>query len=638
MFNLVHNIDFVIAAIAILLVIYLSVGKKYKDISTSNKMFYHLVNTAMIQSALDIFMNVTETYTDIFPPVFAGLSRTAFNFCTALLTFFTYEYVKAYSPEQNKSNMQKGMDIIVGILVVGFGIAGIVNIPLGFLSYVDDNGVYHNGSLYIVNYIVPLILIIFILITAIRRRKSYSREQFRAIIFFILLVIAGVAVEYIVDYTTLTIMFGVALAILIIQLSLETPDYKKMNEAMEALKQSNEEVIKSREAAENANKAKSEFLARMSHEIRTPMNAVLGMNELIIKETDDAHVKEYAVDAYQSATNLLNLINEILDFSKIESGKMTLINEKYVLKDLLHEEYTIFSFKAEEKNINLVFDIDSNLPSAMYGDDVRIKQIITNLLNNAIKYTDAGTVTLKISLNRVEEENAYIDVSVIDTGRGIKEEDFNKLFEIFERINEAENRNIEGTGLGLNIVAMLLKMMDSKLNVKSEFGKGSTFYFTVMQKIEDATAIGNFNLANGKKNPVNEIQLVHAPKAHILAVDDNMVNLKVFEGLLRKTEIQISKAKSGMEALELTKTEKYDLIFMDHMMPQMDGIETLQAVRAKEDGLNQNTPVVVLTANAIKGSFEKYIDVGFCDACFKPTTQTDLNSKLLKYLPAELIE
>lgn len=601
-------------------------------------MFYHLVNTAMIQSALDIFMNVSETYTDIFPPIIASLSRTAFNFCTALLTFFTYEYVKAYSPENNKSHLQKVMDVIVGTLVISFGIAGFANIFFGFLSYVDDNGVYHNGPLYIINYVIPLILIIFILITAIRRRKCYSPDQFRAIMFFILLVIAGVAVEYFLDYTTLTIMFGVALAILIIQLSLETPDYKKMNEAMEALKQSNEEVTKAREAAENANKAKSEFLARMSHEIRTPMNAVLGMNELIIKETDDTHVKEYAVDAYQSATNLLNLINEILDFSKIESGKMNLINEKYILKDLLHEEYTIFSFKSEEKNINLVFDIDSNLPSALNGDTVRIKQIITNLLNNAIKYTDTGTVTLKVSLNRIEGEDAFLDVSVIDTGRGIKEEDFNKLFEIFERINEAENRNIEGTGLGLNIVAMLLKMMDSKLNVKSEYGKGSTFYFTVKQRIEDPAVIGTFNLANGKKNPVNEIELVHAPNAHILAVDDNMVNLKVFEGLLRKTEIKITKAKSGMEAVELAKNEKFDLIFMDHMMPQMDGIEALQAIRATEDGLNKETPVVVLTANAIKGSFEKYMEAGFCDACFKPTTQADLNSKLLKYLSSDLIE
>lgn len=638
MFNLVHNIDFVIAAIAILLVIYLSVGKKYKGISDSNKMFYHLVNTAMVQSAIDVFMNVSETYTDIFPPIYAGLSRTAFNFCTALLTFFTYQYVKAYSPEENRSKMQKVMDIIVAILVIGFGIAGVVNIFFGFLSYVDENGVYHNGSLYIVNYIIPLILIVFIFITAIRRRKSYTSEQFRAIILFILLVVGGVAVEYIVDYTTLTIMFGVALAMLIIQLSLETPDYKKMNEAMTALKKSNEEVIKSREAAESANKAKSEFLARMSHEIRTPMNAVLGMNELIIKETDDAHVKEYAADAYQSATNLLNLINEILDFSKIESGKMNLINEKYVLTDLLHEEYTIFSFKSEEKNLNLVFDIDSTLPSVMYGDIVRIKQIITNLLNNAIKYTDEGTVTLKVSLNRIEDDNAFLDVSVSDTGRGIKKEDFDRLFEIFERIDEAGSRNIEGTGLGLNIVAMLLSMMESKLNVESEYGEGSRFYFTVKQKIEDATAIGTFNLAGEKKPAVQEIQLVHAPKAHILSVDDNMVNLKVFEGLLRKTEIQITKAKSGMEAVELAKTTKYDLIFMDHMMPQMDGIEALQIIRSQEDGKNHDTPVVVLTANAIKGSYEKYMEAGFCDACFKPTTQSDLNEKLIKYLPKELQE
>lgn len=636
---LVHNINFVIAAIFILLIILVSVGKKYRDISHSNKMFYNLVYTVLFQSIVDVFMNIAETYTDVFPPIVSSLSRTIFNFCTALLTYFAYMYVKGYSLKDRTNKLQNALDIIVTVLISAFGIAGVINIKLGFLSYVDENGVYQNGPFYIINYIVPLLLIILILFTAIRFRKSYSPDQFRAIIFFILLVIGGVAVEYVVHYTTLTIMFGVSLALLVIQLSLETPDYKKMNNAMEALKQSNIEVEQAREAAEQANKAKSDFLARMSHEIRTPMNAVLGMNELILKESDDTQIKEYAHDAYQSATNLLNLINEILDFSKIESGKMTLINEKYKLSDLLREEYTIFSFKSEEKNLNLVFDVDPEIPSEMYGDTVRIKQIITNLLNNAIKYTDQGTITLKVKLNRIESENAYLDVHVTDTGRGIKEDDYHKLFEMFERIDETANRNIEGTGLGINIVAMLLSMMGAKLEVASEFGKGSDFFFTVCQKIENSSPIGNFNISEKKEtNTAEEIVLVCAPKAHILTVDDNMVNLKVFEGLLRKTEIQITKAKSGLEALELTKANKYDLIFMDHMMPNMDGVEAMKEIKKQEDGQNRETPIVVLTANAIKGNFEMYMEEGFVDVCFKPTTQGDLNEKLRKYLPKELIE
>ena len=306
---LVHNINFVIAAIFILLIILVSVGKKYRDISHSNKMFYNLVYTVLFQSIVDVFMNVAETYTDVFPPIVSSLSRTVFNFCTALLTYFAYKYVKGYSLKDRTSKLQNVLDIIVIVLLSAFGVAGVLNIKFGFFSYIDENGVYQNGPLYIANYFVPLILIVLILFTTIRFRKSYSPDQFRAIIFFILLVIGGVAVEYAVHYTTLTIMFGVSLALLVIQLSLETPDYKKMNNAMEALKQSNIEVEQAREAAEQANKAKSDFLARMSHEIRTPMNAVLGMNELILKESDDTQIKEYAHDAYQSATNLLNLIN-----------------------------------------------------------------------------------------------------------------------------------------------------------------------------------------------------------------------------------------------------------------------------------------------------------------------------------------
>lgn len=287
-----------------------------------------------------------------------------------------------------------------------FALLGIHNIFSGVVSYIDEAGQFHNGPLYVTNYIVPLILLIFILITAIGRKKYYTKDQFRAIIFFIVLVVAGVAMEFLLHYKTLTIMFGVSLALLIIQLSLETPDYKKMNDIMDALRETNVEVQKAKEAAENANHAKSDFLARMSHEIRTPLNAVLGMNEMIMKESEESSVRDYAKDAYRSANNLLNIINDILDFSKIESGKMTLINEAFSTNELLREEYTIFSFRSEEKGLALVFDIGQDIPKSLIGDNVRIKQVITNLLNNAMKYTDEGTVTFRVSLKGIENNVA----------------------------------------------------------------------------------------------------------------------------------------------------------------------------------------------------------------------------------------
>ena len=633
MFSLVHNIDFVISAICVLLIIYFSVGKKYSKISQSNRMFYNMVNTAMIQSVTDIFMNVAETYTDIFSPSVAGWTRTIFNLMTVILTYYAYAYVKAYSVEKEPTSKQKVMDIAVGILLASFVLLGIYNLFSGVVSYIDDEGIFHNGPLYITNYIVPLILLIFILITAIDRRKYYTRDQFKAIIFFIVLVLAGVAMEFLLNYKTLTIMFGVSLALLIIQLSLETPDYKKMNDTMDALKETNIEVQKAKEAAEKANRAKSDFLARMSHEIRTPMNAILGMNEMILKESEDSAIKEYAHDAYRSANNLLNIINDILDFSKIESGKLDLILDSFSTDDFLREEYTIFSFKSEEKGLALIFDIDKNLPSKLLGDNVRIKQVVTNLLNNAMKYTDEGCVTLKVSLVKAEENTADILFEVIDTGRGIKEDDMSKLFMAFERIDEKNSRNIEGTGLGLNIANILLELMNSELKVESTFGKGSRFYFTLPLEIVDPAPLGIFNVVSNKKIEETEkkIELFYNPELKILSVDDNMVNLKVFVGLLKKTGARIDTAKSGKDALELTLNNKYDIIFLDHMMPEMDGVETFQRIRSQENGLNTDVPIIVLTANAIKGSKEEYLNIGFNDVCYKPTKQEELYSTLIKW-------
>lgn len=633
MFSLVHNIDFVIAAIFVLLIIYFSVGKKYSKISQSNRMFYRMVNTAMIQSATDIFMNVAETYTDFFPPQVAGFSRTVFNLLTVILTYYAYAYVKAYSKDNETSKRQKVMNVCVSVLLTAFVILGIYNLFSGVVSYIDEAGGFHNGPLYVTNYVVPLILLIFILITAIDKKKNYSRDQFRAIISFILLVLAGVAMEFLLHYETLTIMFGVSLAILTIQLSLETPDYKKMNEAMEELKETNTEVQKAKEIAENANRAKSDFLARMSHEIRTPLNAVLGMNEMIMKEAEDSSIREYARDAYRSANNLLNIINDILDFSKVESGKMTLIEEAFDTADLLREEYTIFSFKAEEKNLALVFDIGQDIPKSLKGDNIRIKQVITNLLNNAMKYTDEGTVTLRVRLMGVSNNIADVLFEIIDTGRGIKDEDMDRLFDAFERVDEKRNRNIEGTGLGLNIAGAMLRLMNSELKVESIFGSGSRFFFTLPLEITDASLMGAFTVIENKETeePEKKEEQFYNPDLNILSVDDNMINLKVFEGLLKKTGAHIDKAMSGREALSMTMNNKYDIIFMDHMMPEMDGIEAFRRIRMQTDGQNTDTPVIVLTANAIKGSEEEYINIGFNDVCYKPTTQKELFSVLMKW-------
>lgn len=682
MFNLIHNIDFVIASIFILLIIYLSVGKRYVNVSDSNKMFYRLVNTNLIACFIDIMMNVTETYTSYFPSFISNLFRTSFNVCVGVLTFFAYSYVKAYFSGKEKNKINTIADLSAVFVVVVFVIAGICNLFMGFISYVDENGKFQTGPFYVLNYIVPTILLMLILYTAFKNRKYYTSIQFKSIIFFVACVLVGVVAELLVDASVLFILFGVTLAILIVQLSLETPDYKKMIESMDELRRNKDELEKAKEnadrlraesealkvqaeisfkeaeeakevavrarklaedakdAAVRANQAKSSFLARMSHEIRTPMNAIMGMNEMIINDSDNPLVIEHAKDASIAAQNLLNIINDILDFSKIESGKMNIVEDDYDVRKLLKEEYTLFVFKAKEKNLKLIFDIDENIPSVLHGDDVRIKQILTNLLSNAVKYTDSGTVTLKVSLEGRGRASALLKFSVKDTGKGIKDEDICKLYDPFERIDEKSNRNIEGTGLGINIVMQLLTMMGSKLMVDSVYGLGSQFSFSLRQEMIDTTPIGDFLSGEKVQGLMENVEkkLIKAPKAHVLIVDDNSMNIKVAMGLLKDTGVQIASATSGEVALDYTNKKKFDVIFMDHLMPDMDGIETMKKIKEQKDGLNKFTPVVVLTANAIKGAFEEYFNEGFSDVAFKPTTQRELNEKLWKLLPKEYIE
>lgn len=390
-------------------------------------------------------------------------------------------------------------------------------------------------------------------------------------------------------------------------------------------------------AADAANKAKGDFLAEMSHEIRTPINAVLGMNEMILRESHEKEIRQYAGNIQTAGKTLLSIINDILDFTKIEDGKLEIQNVKYDLAGLLHNLVTSIRERANAKKLEFVVEVDESLPSVLLGDDVRITQVILNLLTNAVKYTDKGTVTFKVKNGGVSGDHVLLDVSVRDTGIGIKEEDRAKLFESFERLEEKRNRHIEGTGLGMAIVVKLLGMMGSEIELESEYGKGSEFSFQLRQKIIDAQPIGDYEerIRNREQKKRDQAYL-YAPKAAVLVVDDNEMNLAVVRNLMKRSGIVPDTASSGMQAIEMIARKRYDVVLLDHMMPKMDGIETLE--RLSEEGLLQKGVVVVaLTANAVVGAREKYLSAGFDDYLSKPIDITELEAILSKYLPPRII-
>lgn len=392
--------------------------------------------------------------------------------------------------------------------------------------------------------------------------------------------------------------------------------------------------------AEKANQAKSDFLANMSHEIRTPINAVIGMNEMILRECEDKNVLDYATNIESASRNLLAIINDILDFSKIESGKMEIYENSYLLSELIQDVISMVEMRVKKKGLAFEVSVEETLPRELFGDDIRIRQIMINLLSNAVKYTPKGSVRFSVSgVADAADDSIMLRIAVEDTGIGIRPEEMRALFNGFQRLDLEKNRNIEGTGLGLAITHNLATLMDGRIEVSSVYGEGSVFTAYLKQKIVDETPIGKFTdeAQPGKGTEYKYEQVLTAPDAKILVVDDNEMNLLVVRKLLHNTQIQITEAMGGAQALELMRQNRYDVIFLDHMMPDMDGIETLKHSKAMKDNQSKDAPVIALTANAISGMREMYLSEGFDDYISKPINGRLLEEKLAKYLPQDII-
>ncbi|MBO5551531.1 MAG: response regulator, partial [Lachnospiraceae bacterium] len=402
------------------------------------------------------------------------------------------------------------------------------------------------------------------------------------------------------------------------------------------------------EVAKASSDAKSNFLSSMSHEIRTPINAVLGFDEMILMENKDPEIGKYAEDIQSAGKTLLTLVNDILDFQKIEAGKMDIVPAQYELASTINDVVSMTMSLANDKDLSFDVSVDPRTPHLLYGDEIRIKQCMTNILSNAVKYTEKGGVTLTVGFERLDEEpdgdfkgSILLNVSVRDTGIGIREEDMEKLFTAFDRLDQVRNRAVKGTGLGMAITKQLLESMGSKIEVESEYGKGSNFHFSLKQKAVSWEETGNLTEAFRKyithDGPEYRNDSFRAPSAVILVTDDTENNLLVVTRLLKRTGIKIDTADSGAKTLELVRKKKYDIIYLDHMMPGMDGIETLHRLGDLEGNLNTETPVIVLTANAVSGSREMYIKEGFTDYMTKPVSYKALRASLVKYLPEDRI-
>ena len=510
------------------------------------------------------------------------------------------------------------------LLVSGFGILYVLWGAFSNQVFYYENYHVYNGPMFrYALYLIILLGWVDVIIIWTHVKTLGIRDSFITTAYFGLPVIA-VAVKVSYDYIDF-IFSAVAISELIVNNMLLTRE--------------NSEATTDAEVARAAAKNKSDFLANMSHEIRTPINAVLGLNEMILRESKEQNIIEYANDISSSGNQLLNLVNDILDFSKIEAGKVELIAVSYNVASLINDIVNMISVKTEEKGLEFKIEVDENIPSGLYGDEVRLKQIIVNILSNAVKYTKEGYVKFTVGMEKVAD-NIMLNVSVEDTGIGMRQEDIGKLFAAFERIDETNNRNIQGTGLGMAITKRYLELMDSELDVKSVYGSGSTFSFSVFQKVIDKAPIGDVQKAFKElKSKSKEYKaMVYAPEARILVVDDLKMNLRVVTGLLKETKIQIDTALSGPEALKLLKENKYDMLFLDHMMPQMSGLEAIKLLRQDVSSKNRDIFAVALTANAVSGAKEMYIKEGFNDYLSKPIDTEKLEEMLLRHLPSKLIK
>ncbi len=595
-----------------------------REKTKSHVWYSALIILSLFQLVFDTLSVITVNNLETIPQWINRLVHQAFMTLMLAIFFVVYKYIETVIEDEIGERFQSAKWAYAPLLI---SFLGVLFLPIYYKETPQGNYSYGPGPINI--YISIALYVILILRLLFKYGRLITRKKSNAIL------VAMISEAVIASYqaivpTALISCLGITLLNLSFYLMVENPDAVLV-----------ELLRKETKRADDANRAKTDFLASMSHEIRTPINSMVGMTEMILRENSIDRVKEHAKDVQNATKSLLSIINDILDITRIEAGKMVTNSVEYSFGNMIKEVIAMMEFRTNNKEIEFKTDIDKRIPDKLLGDDIHIKQVLINLLSNAFKYTTEGSVLLKIELMpESNEKEAFIYFLVKDTGIGIKKEDMDRILIPYERFDVSKNRNIEGIGLGMPITFKLLADMGSKMHVESEYGKGSEFSFILRQNIIENTPIEYLKeKSEQRQEDTAYVPMFQAPNARVLVVDDNQMNRKVFRALLNKTKIQVDEASGGRECIQMVQETAYDIIFMDHMMPEMDGIETYNILKEMEDYPNKKTPVVVVTANAILGAKDRYIiKEGFRAYISKPIEYQKLEKLIKTLLKKDLIQ
>ncbi len=629
---MLYNIYFEAAAICYLLILNMYIRLQYSRTSKQNKLFQRLAVYLLIAVSLDVLTAVTISYAAHIPVWLNTILNHAYFVSVLVLEyhFLIYCMVGVCKREPKGIFFQfcRWVNIIANIIFV-------INLFTGCVFSFTPDGEYIHGVLYYSFYAVSIFFIIATTGVLLSEAKKFSKNQRISIILYSIATLLGPVIQFFLPDMLLS-LFTISLGFMMLMFSMETPDYQQLTKTMDELANTRDEAEEAMGLAQAANQAKTDFLSAMSHELRTPINSILGFNEMIMQQTNDAEIKKCTDNVQTAGMNLLSIISNILDYTEIEGGRLKITESPYSTRSMLRDVLAYAEYGTDKNQLELRTDIDENIPSELSGDITRVIQVFDNVISNAVKYTYRGYVDISVKWKYDEGgDTGVLFARISDSGVGIKKEDLARLSESFTRLDKKRNQNIEGVGLGLSIVTKILSLMGGRISIDSEYEKGTTVSFELRQRVINNIPAGKISpLGSGSDNDDDGYKF-YIPEAKILTVDDNGMNRELFKGLLRDSGADIDAVSGGREAVSLLEKKSYSIIFLDHMMPEMDGIETLRVIK---DRSLSDAPVIVLTANTVAGAREMYLSEGFDDYLAKPVTGRMLYGILKKYLPQEMIK